>query len=130
MRLTCSRKNALLYIWDCADRLLVDYITAEKQDISDAQQIAHHSKKFVRDMAKGLTAGLTNEQRITMLDMIVRKAQAAKAEKFRIEMPTNIIPVRMGEELPEQRAAAGAENECVIIDLKKMRRNSELRKEQ
>lgn len=125
-----STDDRLLYIWDCADRLLVDYITAEKQDISDAQQIAHHSKKFVRDMAKGLTAGLTNEQRITMLDMTVRKAQAAKSEKFRIEMPTNIIPVRMGEELPEQRAAAGAENECVIIDLKKMRRNSELRKEQ
>lgn len=125
-----STDDRLLYIWDCADRLLVDYITAEKQEISDAQQIAHHSKKFVRDMAKGLTAGLTNEQKITMLDMTVRKAQNAKSEKFRIEMPTNIIPVRMGEELPEQRTAAGAENECVIIDLKKMRRNSEMRKEQ
>lgn len=125
-----SKEDRLLYIWNCADALLVDYITSEQQDIADAQQIARHSKKFVRDMAKGLTAGLTNEQKITMLDMKVRKAHSAKSEKFHIQMPKNIIPVRADEELPEQqKAAAGMERECVIIDLKKMKRNSELRKE-
>ena len=123
--------DKLLYIWNCADSLLVDYIAEQQQDIADGQQIAHHSKKFVRDMANGLTAGLTNEQKITMLDMTVRKAQAAKSEKFRIKMPTNIIPVRVDEELPEQqKAAAGMERECVVIDLKRMKKNSELRKEQ
>lgn len=125
-----SKEDRLLYIWSCADALLVDYITSEQQDIADAQQIAHHSKKFVRDMAKGLTAGLTNEQKITMLDMKVRKAHSAKSEKFHIQMPKNIIPVRADEEFPEQeKMAVGTERECVVIDLKKMKQNSELRKE-
>lgn len=125
-----NKEDRLLYIWNCADALLVDYITSEQQDIADAQQIARHSKKFVRDMAKGLTAGLTNEQKITMLDMKIRKAHSAKSEKFHIQMPKNIIPVRADEELPEQeKMAAGMEQECVMIDLKKMKQNSELRKE-
>lgn len=125
-----NTEDRLLYIWDCADVLLVDYITAQQQDIADAQQIARHSKKFVRDMAKGLTAGLTNEQKITMLDIKVRKAHSAKSENFHIHMPKNIVPVRADEELPEQqKAAAGMERECVVIDLKKIKHNSKLRKE-
>ena len=45
-------------------------------------------------------------------------------------MPKNIIPVRADEEFPEQeKMAVGMERECVVIDLKKMKQNSELRKE-
>ncbi|MGN0630888.1 MAG: hypothetical protein ACI4JN_06130 [Ruminococcus sp.] len=112
--------DKLLYIWNCADSLLIDYITEQQQDIADGQQIAHHSKKFIHYIANDLTAGIINEQKNTMLDMTVCKAQAAKSEKFRIEMPANIIPVLENEELPEQqKAAAGMERECVVIDLKK-----------
>ena len=65
-----------------------------------------------------------------MLDIKVRKAHSAKSENFHIHMPKNIVPVRADEELPEQqKAAAGMERECVVIDLKKIKHNSKLRKE-
>ena len=119
-----------MYTWKLADALFVSYLESEQQRIADGQEIVHRSRKFVREIAKGLTAGLTNEQRITMLDMTVRHAEAAKEKQFHIEMPKNIIPVRINEPtFEEERMAAGAETQTVVIDLKKIRMNSEKRKE-
>ncbi len=123
-------EDRYLYTWKLADALFVLYLESEQQRIADGQEIVHRSRKFVREIAKGLTAGLTNEQRITMLDMTVRHAEAAKEKQFHIEMPKNIIPVRINEPtFEEERMAAGAETQTVVIDLKKIRMNSEKRKE-
>ena len=77
--------------------------------------------------AKGLTASLTPEQRITMLDMTVRNAQTAKAEQFHIDLPKNIVPIRTEESL-EESMAVGAEHQTVDISLKRIQKNSQKRR--
>ena len=83
-------------------------------------------RRFVKEEAPGIAANLTNEQRITMLDMSMRRAYENK-KQFKIEMPSNIIPIRANEpEAEELRKAAGAET--VVVDLNLMGRNSMKRK--
>ena len=123
-----DEEDRYLFTWQLADALMVDYLTESKEQIADGMKLTKNTRRFVKDTAKGMTAGLTNEQRITMLDMSIRKAEQNRNEKFRIELPKNIIPVTVNEPLPEQeKKAAGAEN-TVVIDLDKMRRNAEMRK--
>ena len=86
-----------------------------------------NSSKFIRSVAKGLTASLTPEQRITMLDMTVRNAQTAKAERFHIDLPKNIVPIRTEESL-EESMAVGAEHQTVDISLKRIQKNSQKRR--
>ena len=116
-----------LYTWKLADTLLLDYISAEKEEIADAQKLTRSVRSFVKEEAAGIAANLTNEQRITMLDMSMRRAYENK-KQFKIEMPSNIVPIRANEpEAQELKKAAGAET--VIVDLELMVRNSMKRKE-
>lgn len=62
-----------------------------------------------------------------MLDMTVRNAQTAKAEQFHIDMPKNIVPVRVEEPL-EPAVAVGAENQTVVVNLKRIQKNSQKRR--
>ena len=117
-----------LFTWQSADALLVDYITGIKEEIADGEKIIGTVRKFVKEQAKGISANLTNDQRITMLDMTIRKAKQNKSEKFKIEMPSNIIPIRANETHSEElKQAAGAEK-TVIVDLDRMARNGMKRK--
>lgn len=117
-----------LFTWQSADALLVDYITGIKEEIADGEKIIGTVRKFVKEQAKGISANLTNDQRITMLDMTIRKAKQNKSEKFKIEMPSNIIPIRANETQSEElKQAAGAEK-TVIVDLDRMARNGMKRK--
>ncbi len=124
-----SADDRYLFTWNLADALMIDYITQQKEEIADAQALIRRTGKFIREQARGLTANLTAEQRITAIDMTVRRAAAAKGKDFHIEMPKNIIPVRMDEEIPEQMHT-DMPIERVTIDLKRMKKNSEIRKEQ
>jgi len=125
VRIYEARTDKYLFTWELADNLLVDYLTEKKEEIADAESFIRTTNRFIREQAKGISYELTNEQRISILDMTVRKARANRDNNFIINMPRNIIPVMANEE-PEQRMAVGAES--VTIDLKKMRRNSALRK--
>lgn len=125
-----NTEDQYLFTWQLEDTLLLDYLTSQKEEIADAQMMIRRTRKFVKDQVKGITAGLTNEQRITALDMTVRRAQAAKEERFQIQMPRTIIPVRAQDApLEEQRMVSGDEK-CVLIDLKKIQRNATKRKEE
>ncbi len=106
---------------------MVDYITTAKQEISDATALQRRVRRFVKDQAAGITAGLTNEQRINLIDISVRKA-AEGIGKFEIKLPSNIIPVRANEPQTEALQMAVGD-ELVKIDLSKMTRNAERRKE-
>lgn len=118
-----------LFTWKLADALLADFITATKEEIADGQKVVRSVQKFVKEQAAGLTANLTNEQRITMLDMSMRRNFQNAKERFKIEFPTNIVPVKADEPMIEEyEKAAGAEN-TVVIDLKRIEMNSLKRKE-
>lgn len=124
-----DENDRYLFTWKLADVLLVDYIESVKKRIADAQEVVRSVGKFVKEQAKGISANLTNEQKITMLDMSMRRNCKNAKEQFKIKMPTNIIPVKANEPTDnEVKKAAGAEH-TVLIDLNKMEKNAFKRKE-
>lgn len=118
-----DKEDRYLWTWQLADILMVDYITQNKSEISDALSMQRAIKKYVKAQAKGITAGLSNEQRITALDAMQRRAFANK-EKFEIKLPKNIIPVRANEPLAEEYKKAVGETLEVTIDMVKANRNA------
>lgn len=116
-----------LYTWNCADALMLEYLEQDQQKIANAEQIINSARRHVKQIAKGLTDGLTAEQRITNLDMSLRRQNRNK-DYYKIEMPTKIIPVR-ADEKNEEIAHAVGEVESVTIDLSKMINNAKKRKD-
>lgn len=124
-----DENDRYLFTWKLADILLVDYIESVKERISDAQERVRSVGRFVKEQAAGITANLTNEQKITMLDMSMRRNVKNAKEQFQIKMPMNIIPVKANEPTDnEVKKAAGAEH-AVLIDLNKMEKNYFKRKD-
>lgn len=117
-----DKYDRYLWTWGCADKLLQDYITEQKDELSDAMAIQRNVAKRIKADAKEISDGLSASQRIDLLDMSVRRTQRGR-EQFKIELPTNIIPIRANEPPAEElQQAAGDE---VIIDIAKMNRNQE-----
>ena len=63
---------------------------------------------------KGTVTALSNQQRLTLLDMTVRKSQTEKDENFCINQPKHIVTIMVNEESAELIAVVA---ECVTIDL-------------
>ncbi|MGN1085650.1 MAG: Mu transposase C-terminal domain-containing protein, partial [Porcipelethomonas sp.] len=126
-----DKDDKYLYTWNLADQLLAEYISEKKEEISDKQKYIRTVGKFVKEQANGISASLSSEQRRTMLDLTLRKSYEKKKELFKINLPTNIIPIIANE--PEQenvKQAAGAEGAVIVdINLKRMERNGLKRKE-
>ena len=125
-----NTQDQYLFTWELADILLLDYLTSNPEEIANAEMMIRRTKKFVRDQVKGITADLTNAQRIDSLDATIRRAAKAKEERFQIRYPKTIEPVRAGETEEEHRMVSGSEMIPVTIDLKKMRQNAQRRKEE
>ncbi|MDE5772380.1 MAG: Mu transposase C-terminal domain-containing protein [Ruminococcus sp.] len=125
VRIYDAETDKYMFTWSLADQLMADYLEENQETVSGANALIRETKKFVREYAKGTVTALSNQQRLTLLDMTVRKAQAEKDGNFRIIQPKRIVPIMVNEE-PEERMAVGAES--VVIDMKKIRKNSEMRK--
>ena len=125
VRIYDAETDKYMFTWSLADQLMADYLEENLKTVADANALIRETKKFVREQANGTVTALSNQQRLTLLDMTVRKAQAEKDENFCIIQPKRIVPVIVNEE-PAERIAVGAEN--VVIDMKKIRKNSEMRK--
>ncbi len=123
-----DEQDKYLYTWQLADMLLLDYLTDNKEELSDSQKYIRNVSKVIKNEVKEIGEGLSREQRITMLDMSIRKARQKREEQFEIKFPTNIIPIRANE--PEQAEVRKVVGEAVEIDLTKMARNSLKRKEE
>ena len=120
-----DENDRYLTTWQNADILLVDYIEENKQRISNAEKMQRTVSNFINEQSKGITSRLTNEQRINMLDMTVRRANS-NLEKFNIQKPTRIVPITIDEELP--KAVGFEEKTTVVVDLTKMANNNLKRK--
>ena len=123
VRIYDAETDKYMFTWENADQLMVDYLEENQERIADANALIRETKKFVREQAKGTVTALPNEQRLTLLDMTVRKSQS---EDFQINMPKRIVPVIVNEEPQEKRMAVGAED--VTIDLGRMIKNAESRR--
>lgn len=107
---------------------MLNYLESVQENVADAQERIRMTKKFVHEQAAGITANLSNEQRITMIEVTVNKAKKNKADKFEIQMPKRIIPVMTGEEFVNDRQAVGAEATPVEINLRTIAQSAAERK--
>lgn len=129
VRLYDAATDKFMFKWQIADTLMLNYLETVQENIADAQEKIRMTKKFVHEQAAGITANLSNEQRITMIEMTVNKAEKNKTDKFKIQMPKRIIPVMAGEEYIDEKQAVGAECTPVEINLKMIAENAAKRKE-
>ncbi|MDE5583231.1 MAG: Mu transposase C-terminal domain-containing protein [Ruminococcus sp.] len=126
-RIYDGNSDRYLFTWELADVLMVDYLTKKKEEISDAEEFIKMTKKMVKKKAEGISEGLSDKQKISLLDMNVRRAMAEKDEKFIINMPKKIVAVMADEKINDEKNEE--ENRtAVVIDLRKMGRNAKLRK--
>lgn len=120
-----AETDKYMFTWENADQLMIDYLEENREKIADANALIRETKKFVREQAKETVTVLPNHQRLTLLDITVRKNQS---EEFNIKTPKRIIPVIINEESPmEEQMAVGSES-SIVIDVKKIRKNAEMRK--
>lgn len=108
VRIYDAEDDSFLFEWQNASSLMVDFITEVQEDIADAQEKIRATKKFVKEQAKGITENLSQEQRISMLDMVIKSAE--NAEEFEIRKPKRIIPMIANEEPAGLKKAVRAED--------------------
>lgn len=108
--------------------LMLNFMETDQEEIKTAQARLNRTKKAVKDYAKGLTGNLTAEHKIDALDLMVRKAHAGK-EGMIINEPKTIMPIRANEEVAESLLkVSGDDSLGVVIDINKMNKNAEKRK--
>ena len=122
-----DREDRYLWTWQCADKLLVDYITEDTEDISDAMEIQRRTQNYIKAEAKEITNGLSNSKKIDLLSAAALKSTHGK-EKFQIIMPSNVTVIRADEDV-DQKLPAAVGSEEVIIDIDRMNKNIKQRKE-
>ena len=108
VRIYDAEDDSFLFEWQNASSLMVDFITEVQEDIADAQEKARSAKKFVKKQAKGIADNLSQEQRISMLDMVIKSAE--NAEEFDVRKPKMIVPMIVNEEQARLKKAVRAED--------------------
>lgn len=114
-----------LETWGLFDIMLLDFIEESKEAVANAQALRHRVARRVKEDREGLISSLSAEERLSALDIHIRRAHEGK-QKFRIELPRKIIPVMADE----PTAAPKAVGECVAVtvDLKRIKESAERRK--
>ncbi|MDE5936762.1 MAG: Mu transposase C-terminal domain-containing protein, partial [Ruminococcus sp.] len=108
VRIYDAEDDSFLFEWQNASYLMVDFLEETQKNIADAQEKIRATKKFVKEQAKGITENLSQEQRITMLDMLIKSAE--NAEEPEIRRPKRIVPIIANEESAALAKAVGAED--------------------
>lgn len=117
-------EDRYLFSWECADWLMTEYFNESREKLAELERGKANFIKQVKSRAKELKGGSNLTQK-SGLKYIAKQ----NAGKFNIQMPKNIIPVIINEEMPTLKQAAGDENIRVPIDVKKITRNAAKRKE-
>lgn len=65
VRLYDAVTDKFMFEWQIADVLMLNYLETVQENVADAQERIRMTKKFVHEQAAGITANLSNEQRIT-----------------------------------------------------------------
>jgi len=107
-----------------ADKLLIDYITESKEEISDAMALQRRVQRFIKAEAQNITDGLNSEHKIDLMEAAALKAAHGK-QSFKIVMPSNVIMIRADNE-PESISKASGDD--IVVNIDKMNENAERRK--
>lgn len=116
-----DENDRYLYSWECADWLETKYFDESQKKLAELGCGQAEVAKQIKARAKELrgNSSLTQKSGLRYISM-------QNSGKFGIQPPKNIIIVTANEEPQEERMAVGSES--VIIDMKKIRKNSEMRK--
>ncbi len=129
VRLYDAENEKFLFEWKNADYLMVDYLEKIQENIAEPQKRHKMAKKYIKEQAQGIVDNLTPEQRVSMVDISIQRAEQRKSEKFKIEMPAKIIPIVTNGEISVAKKAVGAEDIKVPINIKLITSNAAKRKE-
>lgn len=113
--------------WHNNNPLLCDYLEDIKDKVRDAEEYKRAVVKFMKKSSNDLIDELPEEQRITAIDMKIRKAYE-RSKEFKIELPSKIIPIRANEE-EAFPAAVNSDTLPVTIDYRRINQNLLQRKE-
>lgn len=113
--------------WQLDMDLQLPYITDEKEEIAAAEKRIRSSSKSVHDYAKGLTSSITGEKAVDFLKMSIIRAERGIGE-FHIKQPKKFKPVISDKEILSNPDLANIESVEFSIDLEKLNRNAEMRR--
>ncbi len=117
-------EDRYLFSWECADWLMLEYFNASKEELAEFGRGKTDVTKQIKTRAKELKGGII----FTQKDGLKYLAKQ-NAGKFNIQMPKNIIPVTVNEEMPELKQAVGAEDTPIEINLRTIAQSAAERKE-
>lgn len=123
-----DKEDRYMFTLPMDKELRCNFIELDKDKLGTANERLRHTKKAVKEYAKGLTANLTSEQRIDALDIRIRQAHAAK-EGMVIREPKRVVPIMANEKMTRTlQNAVGQDGRVVVMDYNKMNRNLEKNK--
>lgn len=113
--------------WQLDMDMKLPYITDSKDEIATAERRIRSAKKSVHEYAKGLTSSVTGEKAIDFLTMSIIRAERGMGE-FHIDQPKKFKPVVSDKEILSNPDLANIESVEFAIDLEKLNRNAEKRR--
>ena len=126
-----DKEDRYIDTWKVDAELMLHFMDEDLESVKTASERIAHEKKIVRDFAKGLTENMRPETKIDMLDIMVRKAHAAK-EGIYIGKSDIIEPMILPTEVPADKLVrstrkTGTDN-ITPIDIARMNQNAAKRR--
>lgn len=100
VRIYSMSDDKYLWTWQLADDLMVDYLTANNEDIADAEKVIRENKRVIKQFAKGILDAVDPDKQIDIFASMVRKGIEGRRD-FNIVKPAKFTPVFSEEQMEE-----------------------------
>ena len=127
-RLYDKQTDAYIDTWQLDTVMQMPYITDDKDEIAAAEKNIRAASRSVHEYAKGLSAGVTPDQAVDLLQMSIMRAERGRDLGFEIKQPKKFKPVISDKTIMSNPDLANIESIEFAIDLEKLNRNAERRK--
>lgn len=120
-----DEEDRYMATWEIEKTLLLNFLESDTDRLAEANEKLASVRKSVKQYSKDMLANMRPDTKIDILDLQIRKAHML-TEGTLIEQ-SSVVEVRRFEE-KQLHKATGTDN-AVIIDINRMNRNGERRKE-
>lgn len=122
-----DKDDRYLFTWELERTLLLSFMDADIDKISEANEKLAKQRKVVKQYGKDMFVNMKSETKIDMLDLMVKRAHIAKEGSI-IEQSSVIELQQLNETEANPLLKTGTDNNIVDIDIARMNRNIEERK--
>ena len=119
--------DAYIDTWQLDMDMQMPYITDNKDEIAAAEKNIRRASKSVHEYSKGLTASVSGDKAVDFLQMTIIRAERVKG-KFEIKQPQKFKPIVSEKAILDNPDLANIESVEFAIDLEKLNRNAEKRR--